>query len=211
MAVNQEQAAGLGFTADWLTLREPFDHAARAGVVTAAALAYLAGRTSPLVVDLGCGRGSNLRFLRPRLGTGVRWRLVDHDRELLDAAAGTLAAEDVVELCQADLRAGDLENLVDGADLVSAAALLDLVDAAWLAAFVAAVEASSAALVVTGTVDGRVAWEPAVPADASVIAAYTRHQGGEKGFGRALGTTAAARLEALLAERGWQVDRKSVV
>ncbi|MFP4361433.1 MAG: class I SAM-dependent methyltransferase [Alphaproteobacteria bacterium] len=196
---------GLDFSGDWLALREPFDHVARAPAVTAATLAHLAGRTSPLVVDLGCGRGSSLRFLRPRLGPGVRWRLVDRDPALLEQAARALAPGDPVELVTADLRAGDLAELVAEADLVTAAALIDLVDEAWLATLVAAVEIAGAALVVTGSVDGRVQWEPVHPSDGDMASAYARHQGGEKGFGRALGPAAPARLAEHVAAAGRRV------
>ena len=127
---------GLDFSGEWLALREPFDHVARAPAVTAAALAHLAGRTAPLVVDLGCGRGSSLRFLRPRLGPGVRWRLVDRDPALLEQAARALDPAERVELVTADLRGDDLADVVAAADLVSAAALIDLVDETWLATLV---------------------------------------------------------------------------
>jgi SAM-dependent methyltransferase len=197
--------SGLTFSGDWLALREPFDHVARAPVVTAATLAHLAQRPRPRVVDLGCGRGSGLRFLRPRVGAGVRWRLVDGDPALLEQAARALDAADEVELVTADLRDGDLAALVEGADLVTAAALIDLVDDAWVAALVGAVEAAGAALVVTGSVDGRVQWEPVHPADGDMLGAYARHQGGEKGFGQALGTAAPARLAARLDAAGRRV------
>jgi SAM-dependent methyltransferase len=198
-------SAGLDFTGDWLALREPFDHVARAPVVTAATVAHLRERSSPCVADLGCGRGSGLRFLRPRLGAGVRWRLVDRDAHLLEQAARALDPGDAVDLVTADLRGDDLDDLVAGADLVSAAALIDLVDDAWLAGLVGAVEAAGAALVVTGSVDGRVQWEPVHPADGDMAAAYAHHQAGDKGFGAALGTAAPARLAERLEAVGRRV------
>ncbi len=198
-------SGGLDFTGDWLALREPFDHVARAPTVTAAALAHLAARVDPLVVDLGCGRGSALRFLRPRAPVAARWRLVDRDDALLDAAARALAADDAVELRRADLRGDELARLIDGAALVSAAALIDLVDDAWLGGLIDAASASGAALLVTAGVDGRVLWEPLHPADGDMVAAYARHQGGDKGFGAALGTAAPARLAERLEGAGWKV------
>lgn len=198
-------SGGLDFAGDWLALREPFDHVARAPTVTAAGLAHLAGRADPLVVDLGCGRGSALRFLRPRLAAPVRWRLVDRDDALLAEAARVLGADDRVELRCADLRVDELEHLVDGAELVSAAALIDLVDEVWLGALIDAAAASRAALLVTASVDGRVLWEPLHPADGDMAAAYARHQSGEKGFGAALGTAAPARLGERLGAAGWRV------
>jgi SAM-dependent methyltransferase len=194
---------GLDFAADWLALREPFDHVARAPAVTAAALAHLRPRSAPLIVDLGCGRGSALRFLRPRLDGRVRWRLVDQDRGLLEVAARALDEADDVAFRAADLRRDELAPLIEGADLVSAAAVIDLVDTAWLERLVTAARAAGAALLVTGSVDGRVRWAPPHAADADMVAAYVAHQSGEKGFGRALGPKAPARLRSILAGQGF--------
>lgn len=189
---------GLSFAADWLGLREPADHAARAPAVTAAAAAHLRAHPAPLVVDLGCGRGSNLRFLQPHLPAATRWRLVDNDAALLRDAARALPPASDVELCARDLRDPGWTATLAGADLVTAAALLDLVGAAWLAQLVDAVGAAGAALLVTGSVDGRVSWTPAHHDDAAMAAAYEAHQGGDKGFGPALGTAAPAALEGRL-------------
>lgn len=86
------------FSADWLHLREPFDHAARE---TAAAALGLHGRLArwrkrsagePLaVVDLACGHGANLRALAPGLRGAQHWRLIDHDPALLAAVPDALA------------------------------------------------------------------------------------------------------------------------
>lgn len=187
----------LDFAADWLALREPADHRSRSERVTAAALAGLAGRPEPLVVDLGCGRGSNRRYLQARLPAATRWRLVDQDQALLDLARGPQ-----VEPVQADLRTADLEALCAGADLVTAAALLDLVSAAWLERLL---DATAALLLVTGNVDGRIAWAPAHPADGAMTAAFLAHHGGEKGFGATLGATAPAALAAAAERRGRSV------
>ena len=87
-----------GFSAEWLHLREPFDHAAR---TTAAAALGPHGRFAQwrnpsagealAVIDLACGHGANLRALAPRLGGAQRWRLVDHDLALLAAVPDALA------------------------------------------------------------------------------------------------------------------------
>lgn len=196
---------GLSFAAEWLSLREPADHAARAATVTTAAVARLRTRAAPVVVDLGCGRGSNLRYLQRHLPARTRWRLVDNDVALLAAAARTLPAGTDIELCERDLRDPGWPETLAGADLVAAAALIDLVGAAWLDELVSTVAAVDAALLVTGSVDGRVAWFPTHADDDAVAAAYAAHQGLDKGFGPALGTAAPARLEAMLASRGWRV------
>lgn len=87
-----------GFSVDWLTMREPFDQAARA--VAAQALSLPSQATSWRraatngvlnVVDLACGSGANLRELAPRLGGTQHWRLLDHDPDLLEAVPRILA------------------------------------------------------------------------------------------------------------------------
>ena len=79
-----------GFSAAWLALREPADHRARNAAVRDSAIAHLAGKAAPRLVDLGCGSGSNLRALAPHLPSGQIWRLVDADPLLLQAARQAL-------------------------------------------------------------------------------------------------------------------------
>jgi len=50
-----------GFSAEWLSLREPYDARARNRTVLDAVAAMVAGRTSVAVVDLACGTGATLR------------------------------------------------------------------------------------------------------------------------------------------------------
>jgi len=78
------------FDAEWLTLREPFDHAARS-VALARRLADRLPRR-PRLLDLGAGTGSLFRFLAPIIGRGQDWVLVDSDAALLDDAFGRTAA-----------------------------------------------------------------------------------------------------------------------
>jgi len=87
-----------GFSADWLHLREPFDHAARETDASALGLRDRLARwrrRSPgvalPVIDLACGHGANLRALAPGLGGEQRWRLVDHDAALLAAVPDAFA------------------------------------------------------------------------------------------------------------------------
>ncbi len=80
-----------GFSADWLALREPFDHAARS-VKLAHRLAALLPQRRPQVLDLGAGTGSLFRFMAPIIGRGQDWMLLDADGALLDEAFGRTAA-----------------------------------------------------------------------------------------------------------------------
>ena len=78
------------FSADWLALREPFDHAARSLRLAARLTEILPQR--PRIVDLGGGTGSMFRFLAPIVGRGQDWVLLDADGFLLDEAFGRTAA-----------------------------------------------------------------------------------------------------------------------
>ena len=86
------------FSADWLRLREPFDHRARDTAAVKRALPKLVARWREVaagqalaVVDLACGNGANMRELAPQMGGPQIWRLVDRDPALLAAVPDALA------------------------------------------------------------------------------------------------------------------------
>ncbi|HEX2555184.1 MAG TPA: class I SAM-dependent methyltransferase [Microvirga sp.] len=212
-----------GFSADWLALREPADHHARDPALVAALAGHLPGRTVR-VTDLGCGTGSNLRALAPHLGPAQHWHLVDHDPALLAAARARLsdwadaAAADGADLVlragdrtirvsfgQADLARDPAAALGASPDLVTAAALFDLVSEAWIASFAAAVAERRALFYTALTYDGAERWEPPHPADAAMLAAFHAHQAGDKGFGPSAGPGATAALRAAFEARGYRV------
>jgi len=202
-----------GFSADWLALREPADHAGRNGDVLAALAAHFAGREEVAVIDLGCGTGSNLRATAAHLPARQRWLLVDNDPALLAAARVRLGqwaedgeeARDALRLrhrgCElevsfrhADL-ASDLEDVLAAeANLVTAAALFDLVSAAWIERFAGVVAKRRAAVYAALTYDGVEIWTPPHPADAEILAAFNDHQRSDKGFGPSAGPQAPAAL-----------------
>lgn len=222
-----------GFSADWLALREPADHAARDDGLVERLRAWLDVRESRRIVDLGCGTGSNLRYLLPRLGDSQHWRLVDHDRELLkklpsllegwcdlqgfecrstpdgviiggDGISATITTEAV------DL-AGEVADLdLRHTDVVTASALLDLCSAGWIddlaGACVAAASGAGAACLFLLDYDGRASWHPALDDDDRIRDLVNRHQVTDKGFGAALGPGAAGHVEALLRDVGHDVQ-----
>jgi SAM-dependent methyltransferase len=224
-----------GFSPDWLDLREGADHRARNPDLLAALSARLGDRRSLSVVDLGCGTGSNLRAVAPVLPAVQHWRLVDHDPALLLAARERIAdwADDArvsddalvakksgrqitVTFAQADL-ARDLDAALGTApDLVTAAALFDLVSAGWIQRLAAATAERGASFYTALTYNGEESWFPPHPADAAVLAAFHAHQGGDKGFGLSAGPTASRCLaEAFTGygytvrdgESSWRLDR----
>jgi hypothetical protein len=190
----------MGFSADWLALRDPADRAARDPALLAAAAG--AAGPSPVVMDLGCGTGASLRALGPLL-PGAVWRMVDHDPALLPlavAAAGPGATGHVADL------AGGLDGLPwDGVTLVTASALFDLVSADWVAGLAGIAAARGLPVYAALSYDGRMAWDPADADDAAVTAAFNRHQRGDKGFGPALGPDAATAAAQAFRAQGFDV------
>jgi len=221
-----------GFSADWLSMREPFDAAARATSLVAELRRRIPRGTSaaPLeVVDLGAGAGSNFRYLATRLGGEQRWRLIDHDRALLDAALVTTQAwasarnADVSPVgAELTLHATDFACRVGGepcdlahnalgglalptGGLVTAAALLDLVSTPWLETLATRCKAARAAVCFALTYDGRTVCTPDEPEDAMALDLFNRHQRLDKGFGPALGPSAAVAAEHEFAKFGFRV------
>jgi hypothetical protein len=215
----------MGFDPTWLALREPADHAARDHALLQQAAALVAGGET-VIVDLGCGTGSNLRALADRLPARQSWRLVDHDPALLAAARATLSdwadtattgTDGALELLrgrqtltvrflQADLTA-DLAPVLDGAQLVTAAALFDLCSPAWIDRFAAALAARRLPLYTALTYDGVEHWSPPHPADAPVLKAFLSHQRRDKGFGPSAGPEATQVLADAFAAHGYAVTR----
>jgi SAM-dependent methyltransferase len=201
-----------GFSPEWLALREPVDHRSRNQDLLAALRTRFADRTT-IAVDLGCGTGSNLRATAPYLGRKQHWLLVDHDARLLAVAREQLTAwadaaeeqgdalrlekggrEMAVTFKRADL-AADLETVLpDGVDLVTAAALFDLVSVSWIEQFSRAVVSRNAAFYTALTYNGVEIWEPPHPADAGILAAFNDHQASDKGFGPSAGPRATDAL-----------------
>ena len=206
------------FAADWLALREPFDHAARSAALARRLADRLPRR--PRVVDLGAGSGSLFRFLAPIIGRGHDWILLDADGALLDDAFGrtsawarrqgfaaTASGDELLvstprglwrmQVSQRMLEAGDVHR---GADAIVCSALLDLVSAAWLGRLCDTLTVPFLACL---TVDGRQAWRPHHPYDALVRSAFRRDMRRNKGFGPALGMAAPSVALRSLAERGF--------
>lgn len=192
-----------GFSAEWLALREPADRAARSVDVTRFVLDSLARETAPVLVDLGCGTGSNVRYLAPQI-PGCRWRLVDDDEQLLSVARASLPYP--VEIHRANLLTLT-DRALEGCALVTASALLDLVSEDWLARLVAMTRQTGCAVLMALNYDGRISCTPSDADDELVRVLVNRHQQTDKGFGRALGPDAGVRAEALLRAAGFSVNR----
>lgn len=188
----------MGFTADWLALREPADMAARdVGLLRQAAES--AG-SHPVILDLGSGTGSTVRAMAGYLPGTTSWRLLDGDAALLIHAKNTLG--EGAECFERDLR--DLEALpLDGVTLVTASALLDLVSAGWLSALAARLEVPFYAAL---SYDGVMRWAPEHAWDAEISDAFNAHQRTDKGFGPAMGPDTAMTSVEIFTDAGFEIE-----
>lgn len=189
-------------SADWLTLREPADGAARSLALAREAAARL---HPPVTVhDLGSGTGSMMRWLSPVLPAPQTWVLHDWNADLLEhAAAGHPLGVSV------STRLGDLAHLgpgdIAGASLVVTSALLDVLSAEEASAIVRACVASGAPALFALSVTGSVALDPLDPGDRVFAAAFDDHQRRTVDGRRLLGPDALALVEGLFAAAGWSV------
>ena len=214
----------MSFSPEWLALREPADHRSRNPDILAELRTRFAHREAMKIVDLGCGTGSNLRATSPYLGRDQHWLLVDHDPRLLSAARRQLVTwadateeqgdtlslkkerrELVVAFRQADLAADVEDVLVGRVDLVTAAALFDLVSISWTARVTRAVARRRAAFYTALTYNGVEIWHPPHPADADILAAFNDHQSNDKGFGPSAGPRATDALARDFLALGYDV------
>ena len=187
------------FDAEWLALREPFDHAAISRTLANRLAALLPAR--PRLLDLGAGAGSVFRFLAPVIGRSQAWTLVDAEDALLGEAfsriatwgeaqgwtvtwpsralllhtpRGTWRVEGIV----ADLAEASSRLPFAQADAVLCGALLDLVSHAWLEHLASQLRSPFLACL---NPDGRDAWLPRDRADPIVAAGFRRDQTRDKG------------------------------
>lgn len=222
----------MAFSADWLRLREPADHAARSVALTRRVVDHVtrsSGGEPVRVLDLGCGTGSNLRYLEPHLPSAQQWLLVDHDTGLLRATADRMAEHahargltcdssdtglvlsGANRACRVSMQARDLSSLDDaalfsGRHLVTGAALLDLVSEAWLRQLASRCHDAQATVLFTLTYDGWTTCEPAEDDDGLVSVLVNEHQHGDKGFGPATGPDATQVAQACFESRGYRVQ-----
>jgi hypothetical protein len=205
------------FSADWLALREPADHAARSAALARSIFDDLPNDSPPAILDLGAGTGSNLRYLTAivrgptrrsaptevEIGPTPNWLLVDHDADLL----ARVPPDPCVETRQMDLSRLDDQSIFDGRALVTASALLDLVSDDWLRAIAQRCADVGAAALFALSYDGRIICTPEDPDDGIIVALVNEHQRTDKGFGRAVGPDATDRAAHWFVQRGYETQR----
>ncbi|MFE3633511.1 class I SAM-dependent methyltransferase [Streptomyces sp. NPDC059168] len=173
------------YAPEWLRLREPADAAARAEELLDPLRIRLANRPGraggATVHDLGCGTGSMGRWLAPRLDGTQHWVLHDRDPYLLHfAAVGSPRAAADGSGVTVETRRGDIARLtpdaLNGAGLVTASALLDVLTREEIDTLAAACAGAGCPALLTLSVAGRVELAPADPLDTEIAEAFNAHQ-----------------------------------
>jgi SAM-dependent methyltransferase len=218
------------FDADWLSLREEHDHAARHIGLALELSEALPGR--PRILDLGAGTGSLFRWLAPILGRAQAWTLVDADLSLIQRAfaeteawakanawatswpsrqvllvhtpSGAWRMEGLIT----DLRAAPGNLPLDRVDAVTNTALCDLVSRAWVERMAAGLAQHRLPFYAALNVSGHERFFPPHPADGLVARGFRRDQARDKGFGGvALGPDAPAAMARAFGAAGYTVLR----
>ncbi len=200
------------FDADWLSLREGVDAQSRCRPLAQAFLTAVAQGGSRPILDLGCGTGANLRYLRQVAGKPFDAVAVDRDPLLLARLRADLPW---VETLEADLTA--LDRLPwDRIGGVTCSALLDLVSASWMQALMARLAAHRLPFLAALSVDGQHDFTPPQELDETVSIAFAGDQRRDKGFGgpslgplapdQALAAARAAGMRVEAADTPWQLS-----
>ncbi|MEV2215633.1 class I SAM-dependent methyltransferase [Streptomyces sp. NPDC050997] len=172
------------YAPEWLELREGADAVGRSNDLLdplRIRLANLPGKAGLVIHDLGCGTGSMGRWLAPRLDGAQHWILHDRDPYLLHfaAVASPRSAADGSRVT-VETRRGDVARLTTdvlaGASLVTASALLDVLTREEVEALAAACTGAGCPALLTLSVAGRVDLTPSDPLDAEIAEAFNAHQ-----------------------------------
>lgn len=191
-----------GFAADWLSLREPLDHAARSRKILLAVRDHFTNDSNLSITDIGSGTGSSIRALQPVFDQDLSWHLVDKDETLLDKAGRDKTTAKAV-LADLSISLAPLFSHTSG--LVTTSAFLDLVSEGWLNNLVREVTARNIPFYAALTYDGRARCYPELPGDRAVLDAFNKHQKTDKGFGPALGPDAAATALNRFRKAGYEI------
>ncbi|MFC0582459.1 methyltransferase domain-containing protein [Micrococcoides hystricis] len=196
---------------DWLTLRQKPDARARerARDLITTLNEHFADSTEITILDLGAGSGANMLWLSQHLPTPQRWRLIDRDAELLEAAQHVQAPPHVLGV-EAELRSLDELTVdeVSEADLVTASAVLDVLSFAQLDGLADLLSHAQVPALFSLNVTGKVEFSPDEPLDHELTEAFNEHQHRSGLAGPQAATYLAEKLEAaglrvLTADTDW--------
>lgn len=193
------QTSKAPFKPDWLSLREPADHAARDAALLAKAAACLSSHHK--VLDLGSGTGSTARAFAAHGFEALSWRFLDDDAGLLNIAKDRHQDAECVCMSLAELERLPLQDV----GLVTASALLDLMSDDWVRSLARTLYEKAIPLYAALSYNDVMQWDPAHEADTAVTQAFNRHQRSDKGLGPALGGNAGERTAQIFREEGFDV------
>ena len=195
-------------SSDWLALREPEDARARSRELALAAAGRLA--PGPIVIhDLGSGTGSMMRWLAPLLPGPQTWVLHDWNADLVDRATNGVPFDRDGRPVSVRTRSGALAHLdpdaLDGASLVTASALLDVLTSEEVRAVIDACVAVGCPVLLSLSVTGEVRLDPRDPRDDVFGASFNAHQQRRVGGRRLVGPAGVALAHRLFLEAGWSI------
>jgi hypothetical protein len=197
-------------SAAWLGLREAADVAARAPELVEPVRRHLALTPRLVIHDLGAGAGSMGRWLAPQLPGPQHWIMYDRDADLLERAMADMidtaadGAPVTVETRQRDITRLTADDL-DGASLITASALLDMLTTDEVERVVAACAGAGCPTLLTISVIGRVELTPPDPLDAEIAEAFNAHQRRTTGGRSLLGPDAVDTTIEAFGRRGASV------
>ena len=198
-------------SSEWLALREPADAASRSSELVEEIRSHLPADCGVVVHDLGCGTGSMARWLAVQLTGPQHWVMYDRDADLLAVASADPPYEasdgapvtfetrprDITRLDPADL---------EGAGLITASALLDMMTADELDRLVATCAAAGCPVLIALSVTGHVDLTPTDRFDQRVSDAFNAHQRRATVAGRLLGPDAVGAAVDGFRRRGVDVQ-----
>lgn len=189
----------VGFSTEWLDLREPADHAARDAALLAHATQLFEAEGT--ILDLGAGTGSTARAFNGATD-GKNWRFLDGNSNLLSFAAERHPGS--AQIC-ADL--SDIETIdLTGVSLVTASALLDLMPMTWIEKLARRLQSEGISLYAALNYNGEMTWTPKLADDVSITATFNAHQLTDKGLGPAVGPDAATITKQIFEKHGFEIS-----
>ena len=196
-------------SSDWLALREQEDARARSRELAIAASGRLG--PGPIVIhDLGSGTGSMMRWLAPFLPGPQTWVLHDWNSNLVELATnGVVPLDRERRPVSVRTRSGELAHLdpddLDGASLVTASALLDVLTSEEIRAVAQACVAVGCPVLLSLSVTGEVRLDPRDPRDDVLQASFSAHQQRLVGGRRLAGPSGVALAQRQFLDAGWNI------
>jgi hypothetical protein len=155
-----------------------------------------------------------MRWLAPLLPGPQTWVLHDWNANLVDRATnGAVPLDRERRRVSISTRTAELAHLdpehLDGASLVTASALLDVLTVQEIRAVIDACVAVGCPVLLSLSVTGAVRLEPPDPRDDVFAASFNAHQQRRAGGRRLMGLDGVALAQRLFLEAGWSIRRSA--